>query len=255
MLPKKSKIIKIEKENSNTSLLTFDISLKNASPGQFVMVWLPGVDEKPMSIAANKPNLQLSIAKLGAVSTKLAESKANDILYIRGPYGKPFAPLGKRWILVGGGCGFAPLRYLAYYAKENKIYTESIIGARTADLCMLPAPGKNHITTDDGSKGVKGNVLVALEPLLKKENNWDCVYCCGPEKMMLAVAQMVKKYKIPSQLSVERYMKCGFGICGHCAMGGWLACKDGPTITGEEALANSEFGKCYCDKAGRKKEI
>ena len=134
---------------------------------------------------------------------------------------------------------------------ENGCAVESICGARSKELLMKEGPGKNHQTTDDGSAGTKGNVLVVLGSLLRS-NRFDCVYSCGPEKMMKAVAEMAKKYGTRSQLSVERYMKCGFGVCGHCAMGGWLACYDGPSIDGEEALANPAFGVYHTDKAGRK---
>ena len=66
---------------------------------------------------------------------------------------------------------------------------------------------------------------------------------------------MAKKHKVKCQLSVERYMKCGFGICGHCAMGSWLSCIDGPAIRADEALANPEFGKMCRDKAGRGEKL
>ncbi len=69
---------------------------------------------------------------------------------------------------------------------------------------------------------------------------------------MKAVAECCKKHHVRSQLSVERYMKCGIGVCGHCAMGGWLSCVDGPSIDGEEALANPAFGLYHTDRAGRK---
>ena len=255
LTPARVKVIRVESENSLVSLLTLDMQMPHAQPGQFVMVWSPGQDEKPMSIAETKPSLQLAIAKAGPCSKKLAESKPGEFLWVRGPLGKPFWPVGKKWLLIGGGYGFAPLRFLARVGMENGAQVETICGARTKDLLMKPLAGigKSHITTDDGSAGVKGNVLVALEPLLAdKKSKFDCVYSCGPENMMKGVAQLCKAHGVKSQLSVERYMKCGFGVCGHCAMGGWLSCIDGPSIDGEEALANSEFGTVHVDRAGRK---
>lgn len=272
LLPIRAKVLKNEKENSLVSLLTLDLQMPDAQPGQFVMAWRPGMDEKPMSIAETKPSVQLAIAAAGPCSKKLSEIKAGEYIYVRGPLGKPFWPVGKKWLLVGGGYGFAPLRFLARVGMESGCVVESICGARTKDLLMKEGPGKNYQTTDDGSAGTKGNVLTALEPLLQKARKggnqeepqteggvkpplrfgFDCVYSCGPEKMMKAVAEMAKKYNTRSQLSVERYMKCGFGVCGHCAMGGWLACIDGPSIDGEEALANPAFGAYHTDKAGRK---
>jgi dihydroorotate dehydrogenase electron transfer subunit len=211
------------------------------------------MDEKPMSVAEVRPSLQLAIARAGPCSKKLAELKSGECIYVRGPLGKPFWPVGKRWLMVGGGYGFAPLRYLARVGLESGMEVESICGARSKGLLMKNAPGKNYQTTDDGSAGVKGNVITALEPLLaNSKTKFDCVYSCGPEKMMKAVALACKKAGVKSQLSVERYMKCGIGVCGHCAMGGWLSCIDGPAIGGEEALENPEFGVLHKDRAGRK---
>jgi len=255
MFPICAHVLKNEKENDKVSLLSLSLKMPDALAGQFVMAWLPGHDEKPMSIAETKPSLQLAIARAGPVSTALANLKKGDEIFIRGPFGKPFMPYGKKWLLVGGGYGFAPLRFLARAGIENKKNVQCILGARSRGLLMkIPAKCKTHICTDDGSCGTKGNVLASLEPLLKKEK-FDCIYSCGPEKMMHAVAIACKKRHVRCQLSVERYMKCGFGVCGHCAMGCWLSCIDGPTIDGEEALANPEFGKCYVDKAGRKIKV
>lgn len=251
-MPIRARVLSAEPENGKVVTLALkpDSPLPDAAPGQFLMVWLPGQEEKPMSIAETKPHLAISVARAGPLSTRLADSKPGDRLFLRGPFGKPFSPPGRRWLLVGGGYGFAPLRFLARIGTEGGVHVESIMGARTKSLLMNPAPGKNHVTTDDGSGGMKGNVLAALEPLLKS-GRWSCVCACGPEKMMESIARACQKHEVPCLLSVERYMKCGFGICGHCAMGGWLSCLDGPTIGGDEALANPEFGKLHKDRAGR----
>ncbi len=254
MFPIRAKVKKTQEENEKVSLLTLDVRMPDARPGQFVMAWLPSfADEKPMSIAEIKPSLQLAIARAGPCSEKMADLKAGDELFVRGPFGRPYEPHGKRWLLVGGGYGFAPLRFLARLGIESGIQVESVNGARSKALLMKSAPGKNVQTTDDGSAGIKGNVITALEPLLSdKKKKFDCVYSCGPEKMMKAVAECCLKHGVRSQLSVERYMKCGFGVCGHCAMGGWLSCIDGPTIDGKDALANPAFGAYHIDKAGRR---
>jgi len=251
--PIRARVLKNEDENELVSLITLDVQMPHAQPGQFVMAWCPGMDEKPISVAEVKPSLQLAIAKVGPCSKKLGNSKVGEYIFVRGPLGKPFWPVGKRWLLVGGGYGCAPMRFLARVGVEGGMEVESVNGARCKALLMKSGAGKFHVTTDDGSAGEKGNVMAALEPLLRHSRpKFDCVYSCGPEKMMKAVAEMAKKYGIKSQLSVERYMKCGIGVCGHCAMGGWLSCVDGPSMDGEEALANLEFGVLRTDRAGRK---
>jgi dihydroorotate dehydrogenase electron transfer subunit len=246
----RAKVIKNQKETAQVSLLTLDISIGNALAGQFVMVWLAGEDEKPMSVANNSP-LQIAVADAGLISNKLSHLKEGEYIFVRGPYGKPFEIVGKKLLMIGGGYGLAPIRFLANKANSQGCEVHCIIGARTKDYLMgAPKNTTNYFTTDDGSFGKKGTVLVELEQLLKSQK-FDCIYCCGPEKMMYNVALMAKKYNVRSQLSVERYMKCGFGLCGHCAMGSWLSCVDGPTIDGEVALANPQFGKLACDESGK----
>jgi hypothetical protein len=118
-LPMRAKVINSERENDIVTLLTLDLNMPNAKPGQFVMAWVVGMDEKPISIAETKPSLQLAVAAVGPCSKKLAEAKIGETIFVRGPLGKPFSPIGKRWVLVGGGYGFAPLRFLARIGIES----------------------------------------------------------------------------------------------------------------------------------------
>ncbi len=248
-------ITNVEKENEIVSTFTFDAKLPGASapaPGQFVMLWLPGFDEKPYSIAGVSP-LTISVGARGPFSNKLCSMKKGGRIWVRGPYGRGFELKGKRILLVGGGYGFAPLRYLASLAAKKKIKATAICGARNKGLLMKPADCETIFTTDDGSAGTKGNVLVAMESAMAMEK-FDTVYTCGPEKMMGAVMRLAKKKGADCQLLLERYMKCGIGVCGHCACGGRLACFDGPMF-GYEMLDNPEFEKVWRDKAGRKSKI
>ena len=251
-LPTVAKITGVEKENDIVKTFTLDAALEKAEPGQFLMLWLPGFDEKPYSIAGVSP-LKITVGARGPFSEKLCSMKKGDRIWMRGPYGRGFELKGKSILLVGGGYGFAPLRYLASEAKKKKIAAKAICGARAKGLLMLPAPCETVFTTDDGSEGRKGNVLVAMEELMQKEK-FDIVYTCGPEKMMGAVARLAKKKGADCQLLLERYMKCGIGVCGHCACGDRLVCFDGPRF-GFEILDNPEFEKVWRDKAGRKQKL
>ena len=127
----RAKVTKTKKENVQLTTLTFDISLE-AKPGQFVMCWIPPDNEKPMSIANDSP-LQISVANAGPTSKKISELKIGDYLYIRGPYGKPFLQKGKKWLMVGGGYGFAPLRFMAKQGIKQKFEVHSILGARSKE--------------------------------------------------------------------------------------------------------------------------
>jgi len=246
-------ITKAEKENGQVTTFTFDLPLKNAEPGQFVMLWLPGFDEKPYSLAGVSP-LTISVGARGEFSKKLSEMKKGEKVWLRGPYGRGFKLAGKSALLVGGGYGFAPLRFLASAAKKKKIRTSAVCGARSKGLLMKQASCKTLFTTDDGSFGMRGNVLEGMKQLFAKEK-FTTVYTCGPEKMMAAVAREAEKHGAACQLLTERYMKCGIGICGHCCMGEKLVCIDGPMFTYAELQDNPEFEKVWRDRAGRKVQL
>jgi dihydroorotate dehydrogenase electron transfer subunit len=249
-----AKVIRAIKENDIVTTLELDAALeRKAQPGQFLMLWLPEhKDEKPYSIAGVSP-LAISVGARGPFSNALCKLRKGDRLFFRGPYGRGFGLDGKRILLVGGGYGFAPLRFLAAEAKKKKISATAICGARSKSLLMKSASCKTIFTTDDGSEGIKGNVLVAMEALMEKEK-FDTVYTCGPERMMGAVARLAKRKGAGCQLLVERYMKCGIGICGHCCMGESLVCCDGPRY-GLEVLDNPEFEKVWRGRTGRKEKI
>ena len=231
----------------------------NAKPGQFVMLWMPDVDEIPMSVGwqTNK-EFYLTIAKAGNCTEAIHKNiQVGDKLGIRGPFGNPFDYDGKKnVILVGGGCGMPPMINLAQSLAKAKINTTVLLGGKTKDHLLFEDKLKKlgctiHVATDDGSKGHKGFVTELLEKELKS-GKVDCVYTCGPELMMSTVAKMAQDYNTPSQVSMERYMKCGFGICGQCCIDdtGLRVCKDGPVFPGEIALKHKEFGKYHRDSAG-----
>lgn len=242
MIYEHSIITKITEENYRVKSFFLDSKII-AKPGQFVMVWVPGVGERPMSVAGVNP-FQLSIASVGTVSSAIHLKKVGEQLFFRGPLGNSFNLRGKKIALVGGGYGVAPMRFLAKTACEKEIKATLIMGARTKNDLMLPLTEKNCETilcTDDGSEGVKGFTTVVLEKLLN-EQNFDAVYACGPEVMMKKIAGLCAAKNVFCELSLERLMKCGVGLCGSCGMGEKLCCKDGPIFTSSQALQIKEFG-------------
>ncbi|QQR83869.1 dihydroorotate dehydrogenase electron transfer subunit [Candidatus Peregrinibacteria bacterium] len=236
-----------------------------AKPGQFVMVWLPGVDEVPMSIGwQDADGFEVGIAKAGDCTTAIFEQiKPGDRLGIRGPYGTAFSLKEeyKKIIVIGGGYGTPPLLSLSQKAIEKGVEVIAILGARNEKYLVYEEKFKKLgcktlVSTDDGSKGHKGYSTDVLEQVLNEEAA-DCVYTCGPEKMMVKVAEMAQVKGMDCEVSLERYMKCGFGICGQCCMDntGIRICKDGPVLRGESALAHPEFGKYTRTASGIVKEI
>lgn len=229
-------------------------------PGQFVMVWLPGVDEKPFAIAyLNKQGAGITVQRRGKYTGEKFKLKKDEVIGLRGPYGNGFG-IGnvKKALVVSGGCGSASVALLVEALKANKVKTDIVIAAKTKKELLFEKRfskfGKVHVATDDGSKGHQGFATDVAEKLMKKKK-YDMVYSCGPEVMMLKLLGLCKKHKVDCQMSLERYMKCGFGICGQCAIDGWLVCKDGPVFDKKQLLKLKEFGKFYRTKSGKKVSI
>jgi dihydroorotate dehydrogenase electron transfer subunit len=251
-----NRIRKVIEENYRVRTIEVDCDMPKAMPGQFIMVWVPGVGERPMSIGNNSP-LTMSVANVGKFSGELTKLKAGDVISYRGPFGRPFSiPEKARQILVvGGGYGVVPMYFLAKTAKEAGVDVFAVTGGKTdKDVIyhkqLFAVCKEVFVTTDDGSKGRKGNVMAEVEDLFSKKK-FDCVYACGPEKMMYVLAQACRQNKMCCQVSLERYMKCGTGVCGSCAVNGKFTCVDGPVFTAEEAFALSDFGKKHRDATGQ----
>lgn len=234
----------------------------NAKPGQFVMLWIPRVDEKPFSVTyQDEKKFALTVFKVGKFTEKLFSMKKGDKVGVRGPYGNPFNLEGKRVVLVGGGCGTAPLGFLADELKKKKVDVNFIVGAKSKNYLlyldrMKKSGIKTFVTTDDGSFGVKGFTTDLLKTFIEK-NRLDKVYACGPEVMLANVVKMCLEAKVPCEVSMERYMKCGFGICGQCCVddSGVRVCKEGPVFSAEQVSRMKEFGKYKRSASGRKVDL
>lgn len=236
-LPKVAQITSIGSESAKVKTLGLDLPME-AEPGQFVMVWLPGLDEKPFSMVQVDPVL-LTVARVGPFSAAIHALKIGERLWLRGPLGRPFRlppgqPSGSegRILLMGGGYGVAPMHFLARRALEAGWGVTMIIGAQTAadilfDKRFGSMGAEVSITTEDGSRGLQGLATDAAAQLLERAH-YQGIYACGPEAMLDAVERLALSRKVPAQLSYERYMRCAFGVCGSCAREGWLVCRDGP---------------------------
>lgn len=206
--------------------------LQPAEAGQFVQVRVPSSLHSylrvPISlheIDAAQGRIALLVQEVGEGSRFLASRRAGDRLDVLYPLGtgfrrpaSPSAPL----LLVGGGCGLAPLYGLLKQLKQGETpHTGRIAfltGARTAadlllqdELAVLGA--EVYACTEDGSSGEKG--LVTVHPVLQA-CAFDQVYTCGPTPMMKAVAAVAKAHHVPCQVSLENKMACGIGACLCC---------------------------------------
>jgi dihydroorotate dehydrogenase electron transfer subunit len=219
-------------ENPRTVSLILE-SDREAAPGQFAMVWLPGIDEKPYSISGIRP-LSITVSRVGPFSEALAALGPGDSVGVRGPFGTGWTVAPGRSLLVGGGYGAAPLYFLARTLFAAGGSVEAALGARTsADLLFADRFTKLgvplHLATEDGSSGLKGRVTDSVEPLLAS-GRCDRLCACGPEPMLSRLEELCRAARVPAELSHEAYMRCGIGICGACEHAGRLVCLDGPVF-------------------------
>ena len=236
-----------------------DPVLANVLPGQFAMVWIPGVNELPMSvmISENDEKSGFTVRKRGESSTALYNLQVGQQIGVRGPYGNSFDIKDGEILLIGGGTGLVPLMRLIKFSKDtNKITL--LMGSQTKEEVFFEDMAKNSwlyndlnciSVTEDGSYGEKGYVTDVLEKLLK-ENKYDAIYTCGPELMMYKVVKLANEKGIFVQASLERMMKCGVGICGSCCVSQDLVCRDGTVFDGQYLAKNSEFGHLQRTKSG-----
>ncbi len=234
-LPRTARVSQVIRESRHVATFVLD-DAADAAPGQFIMAWLPGVDEKPLSIAWDDP-LTVTVAAVGPASRAMHALKPGDWLGWRGPYGHGYRiDPARPALLVGGGYGAAPLYFLADRLLRQGVPVSIALGARRdEDLIFVDRFRERGvpvlIATEDGSAGVTGYVTLAVEQYLADHAaEPPALYACGPEGMLAALLQLCKERGLPGQLSAERYMKCGFGLCGQCALNDLLVCRDGPVF-------------------------
>jgi dihydroorotate dehydrogenase electron transfer subunit len=227
------------------------------------MIWIPEVDEIPMSISAATWNKFASITaeKVGEATEMLHKKGEGDIIGVRGPYGNFFTEAAGRAMIVGGGTGLIPLAFLAEKLAENKIEMAFLLGAKTKnellfldriERALSKTGSKIFVTTEDGSYGLKGLITEVAEQILEKEK-FCTIYACGPEKMMLKMFLLAEQYSLPIQVSLERLMRCAVGLCGQCLIGSFRVCKDGPVFSTKELRQiRDDFGFFKLDFNGSK---
>lgn len=263
-LPVMKPIKKIVVETAQVKTFVFAHDL-GAKPGQFVNLWLPRHDEKPFSVAYdNGREFWVTFFSIGPFTKKLQALQVGDLVGIRGPYGSYYRYQdGEHLALVAGGYGAAPMYFVAEQALKRGCTVDFIVGARSAEHLLflnrvrrLRTKGeiRLHIATDDGSKGYKGYNVVLLQKLVAEGLRPDWVFGCGPELMLKSLSDYCAVANLSAQLSLERYMKCGFGVCGHCALDplGLLACQDGPVLDNKLCQQLTEFGNYHRDRDGKK---
>jgi len=261
--PRVVPLLKIVEETPTVKSLIFRDELSaRAEPGQFDMIWVPGVDEIPMSLLPSTRGctVKITVKKRGNGSRGLLQMMKGDLIGVRGPYGKGFTYKNeKKALLIGGGTGTVPLVALLRNIAKQHTQCSFILGAKTGrellfveEIKQLASRtgGEFSITTDDGSRGRKGLATDEAEGLIQP-GSFDRIYTCGPEPMMKKTVDLAAHAGIPAEAGLERIFKCGSGICGSCCIGPYLVCKDGPVFNSVTLGELSEFGKSMRNASGK----
>ena len=253
MLPSPALVTGVEKETHDTFTLTLapQNGARTFAPGQFSMLYVFGVGELPISISgdpADQDKLTFTVRSVGKATHALVTREPGDAIGVRGPFGTawPLAEArGRDVLIVAGGIGLAPLRPAIYSILRHRgDYGRVVVlyGARNPkDLLFRKqlsawnyVPDTQVMTTVDyGGLSWRGNVgvVTTLFRHLRPQPRHTVAMVCGPEIMMRYVARELRARGFGEDdvyLSMERNMRCAIGLCGHCQIGPFFVCKDGP---------------------------
>lgn len=256
MLPQKGTILRHRRETNDSFTLEIDVGGASGfrfAPGQFNMLYAFGVGEIPISISGNAANetvLVHTIREVGVVTRAMRRLQAGDTVGVRGPFGTPW-PLaeaeGRDIVIVAGGIGLAPLRPAVYHVLAHRHLFERVVllyGARTPEDLLFRSEIERwssrldvevHVTVDRATRMWYGNVgvITTLIPRAPFDPRNAIALVCGPEVMMRFTAHELRARGLGDDqiyISMERNMKCGIGLCGHCQFGPFFLCKDGPVF-------------------------
>ncbi|MGI9584026.1 MAG: FAD/NAD(P)-binding protein [Acidimicrobiia bacterium] len=267
MLPRPFRVTSARVETADTTTLLMTAADDGPSiefrPGQFTMIYVPGVGEVPISISGDPSHpaeLQHTIRRVGAVTNAICDLEIDDRVGIRGPYGKGWPTqnsTGKDVLIIAGGIGIAPLRpaILDVLGHRDRFHSVSVLyGSRTPEDLLFEDDLhawrarfdiEAEVTVDRGERDWHGDVgvVTTLLPRVSFSPTNTVAMVCGPEIMMKIVARELVDLGLAADsvyVSIERNMKCGIGFCGHCQFGSSFACRDGPVMTYESV--SGRFG-------------
>lgn len=247
-------IIDIVKRTENTmSLITDRPPDFYYHPGQFIMLWRPGHDEKPFAVSmTQKDRMEITFKIAGEFTRGLSHLSKNDNIGIRGPFGNGFnRVIPEESLIIAGGVGIASISQLSLDYPEILL----LYGSRTRNDIIFTDRFSNCIySTDDGTYGKKGLITDIFREHLKS-GHIRTVYSCGPEKMLYNLMLICRENKVRLFASLERYMKCGIGVCGQCVMDDRVTCIDGPVFDDDALIRSREFGKIRYNKAGQQEPV
>jgi NAD(P)H-flavin reductase len=258
MVPRAFRVGPVRQELADTFTLT--LTPEDAddpcafAPGQFNMLYVPGVGEVPISISGDPARRRVfthTTRVVGTVTRAMRECRRGSWLGVRGPFGSQW-PVDRARdrdvVIVAGGIGLAPLRPAMYSILARRASFGRVVllyGTRTPDDILFRKELERwrasfdlevHVTVDRASGDWRGNVgvVTSLIPKVPFDPSGAMAFVCGPEVMMRFTAlELIKRGVAPDRiaLSMERNMKCAIGLCGHCQWGPLFVCRDGPVFT------------------------
>jgi len=257
-------ILEVKKETSTVKSFGFkDYLCSHANPGQYIMVWIPGVDEIPLSLSMmyESESCRITVKKVGDATSALHKKKIGESIGVRGPYGTHFDLVKGDVIVIGGGTGMAPIMPLIKRLLQIGSSVTLIIGYKDSSellfyeeaIGLLQTSGKLLVATEDGSYGFQGLPTDILSEEITTDS-FDMIYTCGPEVMMKKVFDIAENNGVELQASLERYMKCSIGICGQCVLSplGIRVCIEGPVLKSSILKKLNDFGVYSRDSSGKK---
>lgn len=233
-----------------TITLAMPDALPMPVPGQFAMVWVPGVGEIPISYSGIGPGRRVehTVRAVGATSAAVCERAVGDAVGIRGPFGAGWKLddlVDADVLIIAGGLGLAPLRPVIEAAAASTLGARSVqllIGARDPDSVLFVdqieqrwrslRPQTTVDRADAAWSGPVGPLDIGLADRIGDPHELAALVC-GPEIMMEVLSHQLERAGVPQariQLSLERNMQCGTGHCGHCQLGPLFTCIDGPVV-------------------------
>lgn len=222
------KVEEVIRHTENIATIFFNCRLRSY-PGQFIMLNVFGYEEIPLSMSSSN---SVTVKAVGETTRALVNIPVGTLVGIKGPMGTPFTPTNGKALLIAGGIGVAPLFYLHDYLVKRGADVHVLFGARTSEELIWTDRFKNlEIATDDGSAGYHGSVVDLVKE--KDLEEFSKIYCCGPEPMLKALYRYFEELDVLSkvEMSLERYMKCGIGLCGSCVLdNGLRVCVEGPVF-------------------------
>ncbi|MCD7781414.1 MAG: dihydroorotate dehydrogenase electron transfer subunit [Methanosphaera sp.] len=244
----------IETPTIKTLIFDWDIN-EDIQPGQFVMVW-NFENEKPMTMSIIDPEeniMGITVRNVGPFTSNIYnEVNVGDKIGIRGPYGHGYDVDGYKHVLaVGGGTGVGSLAPLLNYYDNVDLISAAATSEELFFEERFSKYDRVYECTDDGSRGYHGFSTQLAQELLD-DGDYDVIMGCGPEVMSYKLYQLSMQYDVDCQISLERYMKCGLGICGQCCLDstGYRACVEGPVFDKQQLAQLDEFGHHRRDASG-----